>query len=91
MAKKKVSGGLEGSRVRVKPTVQSPEFPEISLGGWIGTVVEMSGKPTEQKVLIEWDVATIAAMPADYVSKCESGQLYYIMASLDAGDVEPVV
>ena len=91
MAKKKASGGLEGSRVRVKQGVQSPEFPEISLAGWIGTVVETSGKPPEQKVILEWDVATIAAMPAEYVSKCESGQLYYVMASLGSDDVEPAI
>ncbi len=88
MAKKKVAGGLEGSRIRVKPGVPSPEFPEILLAGWTGTVVETSGKPPEQKVIIEWDPTTIAAMPADYVSKCESGQLYYIMASLHSDDVE---
>ena len=88
MAKKKSSGGLEGSRIRVKPNVNSPEFPEISLAGWMGTVVETSGKPPDQKVIIEWDAATIAAMPKDYVSKCESGQLYYVMASLGLDDVE---
>lgn len=88
MAKKKASGGLEGSRIRVKPGVNSPEFPEISLAGWTGTVVETTGKPPEQKVIIEWDAATLAAMPAEYVSKCEAGQLYYVMASLSGDDVE---
>ena len=91
MAKKKAAGGLEGSRIRVKSGVQSPEFPEISLAGWTGTVVETSGKPPEQKVIIEWDAATIAAMPGTYVSKCESGQLYHIMASLGSDDVETMV
>lgn len=90
MAKKKASGGLEGLRVRVKQGVQSPEFPEISLSGWTGSVVETSGKPPEQKVIIEWDAATIAAMPAEYISQCESGQLYHVMASLGSNDVEPV-
>lgn len=90
MAKKKATGGLEGSRVKVKPGVNSPEFPEISLAGWTGSVVETTGKPPEQKVIIEWDAATLAAMPADYVSKCESEQLYYMMASLGSGDVEVV-
>ncbi len=88
MAKKKVSGGLEGSRIRVKQAVNSPEFPEISLAGWTGVVVETSGKPPELKVIVEWDAATIAAMPAEYVSQCESGQLYYAMASLSGDDIE---
>ena len=90
MAKKKATGGLEGSRVRVKPGVNSPEFPEISLVGWTGTVVETTGKPPVQKVIIEWDSATIEAMPSDYISKCESGQLYHIMASLGSEDIEAV-
>lgn len=91
MAKKKATGELEGSRIRVKSGVQSPEFPEISLAGWTGTVTETSGKPPEQKVIIEWDAQTLAAMPAEYLSKCESDQLYHVMASLNSDDVEPAV
>ena len=42
MAKKKSAGGLdEGTRVRVKPNVASPEFPEVSLAGWTGAVMEV--------------------------------------------------
>ena len=91
MAKKKATGGLEGSRIRVKPGVQSPEFPEISLAGWTGTVTETSGKPPDQKVIIEWDAQTLSAMPADYLSKCESGQLYHVMASLSSNDIESAI
>ena len=90
MAKKKATGGLECARIRVKPGVNSSEFPEISLAGWTGTVVETAGKPPAQSVIIEWDAATLAAMPADYLSKCESQQLYHVMASLAASDVETV-
>jgi hypothetical protein len=89
MAKKKASGGLEGARVRVKEGVTSPEFPEVSLAGWTGTVVETSGKPPAVKVVIEWDGETMAKMPADYVSRCEAQQLYYQMACLTDADVEP--
>ena len=90
MAKKKATGGLEGSRIRVKPGVSSPEFPEISLAGWTGTIVETSGKPPAHSVIIEWDAATLASMPAEYLSKCESQQLYHIMASLVGDAVELV-
>jgi hypothetical protein len=88
MAKKKAKGGLEGSRIRVKPGINSPEFPEISLSGWTGMIIESSGKPPAQRVIIEWDSTTIAAMPAEYVTKCESQQLYYIMAGLGVDDIE---
>lgn len=91
MAKKKASGGLEGSRIRVKPGIHSPEFPEISLAGWTGSIVETSGKAPDQKYIIEWDAATLAVMPPEYVAKCETEQLYYVMASLGSDDVELVV
>ena len=91
MAKKKATGGLEGSRVRVKSGVNSPEFPEISLAGWTGSVVETSGKPPTHSVIIEWDAATLASMPKQYIEKCEAQQLFYSMASLKADDVELVV
>lgn len=89
MAKKKASGGWEeGTRIRVKAGVASSEFPEVSIAGWSGSVVETSGKSPALKLIIEWDEATLAAMPADYVSRCEAQQLFYRMAYLDAADVE---
>lgn len=89
MAKKKSSNSLAGTKVRVREGVTSPEFPEISLSGWTGLVVEAQGKPPAVQFIIEWDDATMAAMPADYVSRCEAQQLYYKMACLNEADVEP--
>ena len=91
MAIKKATGGLEGSRIRVKPGVNSPEFPEISMSGWTGAIVETSGKAPSQTVIVEWDGTTLAAMPKEYLDKCESQQLYHLMASLKADDVEPLI
>ncbi|HEY0980580.1 hypothetical protein, partial [Schlesneria sp.] len=76
---------------RVKGGVNSPEFPEISLAGWTGSVVETSGKPPSQSVIIEWDATTLETMPKEYVEKCESENLFYSMASLKADDVEAVI
>jgi len=89
MGKKKASG-LEGSRVRVRDGVASPEFPDVSFAGWTGTVVEVTGKPPSAKVVIEWDGETLGNMPKDYVSRCEAQQLYYQMACVGEGDVEAV-
>jgi hypothetical protein len=89
MAKKKAAGGWdEGTRIRVKAGVPSSEFPEVSIAGWSGAVVETSGKPPALKLIVEWDAATLAAMPADYVSRCETQQLFYRMACLNVADVE---
>lgn len=88
MAKKKASG-MEGTRVRVRDGVASPEFPEISIAGWTGTVVEVSGKPPAAKLLVEWDGETLGNMPRDYIARCEAQQLFYQMACLGEADVEP--
>lgn len=90
MAKKKASGGLEGSRVRVCAGVCSPEFPDVSLAGWTGAVVETKGKPPAVSVILEWDAETLAQMPPDYVAKCEAQHLFYQMACLKADQIEPI-
>ncbi len=89
MAKKKAAAGPgAGTKIRVREGVPSPEFPEVSLAGWTGAVVETSGKPPDLKLIIEWDADTMAKMPADYVTRCEAQQLYYSMACLALADVD---
>jgi hypothetical protein len=90
MAKKKASDELAaGARVRVKEGTTVPEFPEVSCAGWTGTVVEASGKKPNTKYVIEWDDATIAALPESYLKTCEAQGLFYRMACLDGGSIEP--
>src|ERR1700690_3661376 len=68
MAKKKTSEALAvGARVRVKSGTTIPEFPDVPCGGWTGTVVEMTGKKPNSKFVIEWDDATLAAIPEPYL------------------------
>lgn len=91
MAKKKTAVGLAaGTLIRVKPGMMSPEFPEISLSGWTGSVVESSGKPPDLKYIVEWDDQTMTAMPAEYVEQCEAQQLYYKLASLPESAIDAV-
>jgi len=89
MAKKKSPGKYAvGSKVRVRDGVGSPEFPEISIAGWVGTIVEVSGKGDAIQCVLEWDEATMGAMPPDYVKKCEAGNLYHAMACLPEADLD---
>jgi len=89
MAKKKTLGKYPvGSQVRVKDGVPSPEFPDISLGGWIGTVAEVSGKAEPFSYVLEWTDATLQNMPPDYVQKCEQEGLYHAMACLSEDALE---
>ena len=89
MAKKKAAGGLdEGAKIRVRPGVMSPDFPDVSFAGWMGNVSEVSGKPPVQKFIVEWDSQTVALMPAEYITRCEAQMLFYAMACLGADDLE---
>lgn len=89
MAKKKALAGFAtGTRVQVRQGVMSPEFPEISIGGWSGTVMEAAGKPPVMAYIIEWDQRTLDEMPPEYVQQCEAQQLYYRMAHLAESDVD---
>jgi|CXWL01.1.fsa_nt_gi hypothetical protein len=90
MAKKKSPGKFAvGSKVRVRDGIGSPEFPEISIAGWVGTIVEASGKGEDVQCVLEWDEATMQGMPADYVKKCEEGNLYHAMACLPEANLDP--
>jgi hypothetical protein len=89
MAKKKTIGKFElGAKVRVKPGIVSPEFPDFSLAGWVGTVSEVANKQPPVKLLIEWDAATLSAMPSEYLARCEKDGLYYRMICLSEDDIE---
>jgi hypothetical protein len=91
MPKKKTAVGLApGTRVRVRQGVMSPEFPDISIGGWTGIVMEVSGKPPLMYYIVEWDQKTLSEMPPEYVQQCEAQSLYYRMANLAERDIEPI-
>jgi hypothetical protein len=77
-----------GTRIVVRDGVSSPDFADVAYDGWTGTIVEHHGKKADPRYIVEWDAATLAAMPADYVSRCEEQQIYHLMACLERTDVE---
>lgn len=77
-----------GSRVRVKEGVSSPDFPDVSFAGWIATIIELSGKKPNQKFILEFDDSVVAAMPPDYLARCEEQRLLYTMACLTGDQLE---
>jgi hypothetical protein len=90
MAKKKASDELAvGARVRVKSGTSVPENPDVACGGWTGTVIEATGKKPNTKYVIEWDDATLAALPESYLRTCEAQGLFYRMVCLDGASLEP--
>lgn len=79
-----------GARIRVRDGVNSPDFADVSFAGWTATIREMSGKKPNQKFIIEFDDAVIAAMPPDYVQRCEEQRLLYTMACLEADQLDVI-
>ena len=89
MAKRKSSKPTSGQRIQVKDGVTMPEFPELVIGGWTGTVLETQGRGAAMKVILEWDDPILEKLPQDYREQCEAQHMLYAMACLPADDVEP--
>lgn len=76
-------------RVRVKPGVCDPDFPDIPLGGWAGTVKEVERAKGENTYLIAWDQATLRGMHPIYKKRCERDGLELGSMWLGDEDLEP--
>lgn len=90
MAKKGASSLSSGTNVRVKDGVSLPEFPEISIAGWTGEVMETKGRGAAVQYIILWDEQTVDAMPQTYRDHCEEHGLTHEMVCLPKGDVDAV-
>lgn len=87
MAKRRSSKPNAGQRVRVNPGVTMPEYPNVSIEGWTGMVLETQGRGAAAKVILEWDDPALEAMPVEYREECESQNMLYTMACLPLSDV----
>jgi len=78
----------EGTRVRVKVGVMDPDFPEMHLGGWRGTVSEVrrGGLPG---YLIRWNPETLENVHPAYREYCEKVDITFDKMWLLEGDLEP--
>ena len=88
-AKKRTVKHKVGTHIRVHETVTSPDFPDISFGGWTGKVVEVSVKKAPFKYFIEWDEEITGSIPQSYIDRCEAQQIYYRWACLTDEDFAP--
>ncbi|MBX3439771.1 MAG: hypothetical protein KF861_19935 [Planctomycetaceae bacterium] len=87
MANKKSGKLAPGATVRVLDGVTLPEFPQQSIAGWTGAIAEQKGRGADIQYIIEWDDATVDAMPESYRAHCEQHGLYFKMACLPASQV----
>src|SRR5947209_4613424 len=77
-----------GAKVRVKRGVTDPDFPDIPLGGWAGTVKEVERAKGETTLLVAWNRATLRAMHPIYRKRCERDGLELEAMWLGEEDLE---
>jgi hypothetical protein len=80
-----------GCLVRIRPGVIDPEYPDLPLGGWLGTVAEV----VEESYLVRWSEATLQAVHPTYQERCErdgvdSGGMWFQAEELEADPGEPL-
>ena len=78
-----------GDKVRVKHGVRDPDFPDIPLGGWAGTVKEVHRAEGETTFLVAWDRPTLKGMHPIYKKRCERDGLELESMWLGEDDLEP--
>ena len=75
--------------MRVKPGTTDPDFPDIPLGGWAGTIREVDQRSTPPTYLIEWNKHTLDHMHPVYRKRCERDGLGLESMWLGEDDIEP--
>ena len=66
-----------------------PDFPDIPLGGWAGTIKEVDQRSAPPTYLIEWDGHTLDHMHPVYRKRCERDGLELERMWLGEDDLEP--
>jgi hypothetical protein len=78
-----------GNKVRVKYGVIDPDFPDIPLGGWTGTVTEVEQKEDQITYEIKWNKRTLNGIHPVYRKRCERDALEMETMWLGEEDIEP--
>ena len=75
-----------GDHVRVKPGVKDVDYPDMPLGGWAGTVIEVTGADT---FTLRWSKETLAAIHPIFKKRCEKDGVDVEEYTLTGDDLEP--
>jgi hypothetical protein len=77
-----------GDKVRGRHGVRDPDFPDIPLGGWAGTVKKVEQVEGEATYLIEWSKTTLKGIHPVYRKRCERDGLEFETMWLGEEDIE---
>lgn len=78
-----------GTSIRVKPGTTVPDFEDIPLGGWAGTISEVDQRSNPPTYLIEWTKHTLDHMHTVFRKRCERDGLGLESMWLGEDDIEP--
>ncbi len=74
--------------IRVKPGTTVPDFEDIPLGGWAGTVSEVDQRSNPPTYLIEWNQFTLDHMHPVFRKRCKREDLELESMWLGEDDIE---
>jgi hypothetical protein len=77
-----------GDKVRVKSGVIDPDFPDIPLGGWTGTVTEIIEHEGQINCVFKLDDRTLESIHPIYRKRCERDGLDFETMGLGETDLE---
>jgi hypothetical protein len=78
-----------GDKVRVKPGVSDPDFPDMPLGGWTGTVTEIIEHEGQVNCVFELDERTLASLHPIFRQRSEIDGLDIGFMGVCQEDIEP--
>src|SRR5262245_57587995 len=76
-------------KVRVKSGVTDPDFEDLPLGGWTGTIRKIHLADGETRYEIALDKRTLASIHPIYFKRCERDGLEAETMGLGDEDIEP--
>jgi hypothetical protein len=77
-----------GTRVRVRKGTRDPDYPDIPLGGWSGTITQQEESDDGRLSLVEWNDATLKQMHPVFRRRCERDGLEVERTWLSERDLE---
>jgi hypothetical protein len=77
-----------GDKVRVKPGVNDPDFPDMPLGGWAGTVTEVIEHEGRVNCVFRLDERTLASLHPVFVRRSEIDGLDHEFMGLGQEELE---
>src|SRR3984885_7245174 len=78
-----------GDQVRVKPDMMDPDYADIPISGWAGTIREVDPRSNPPTYQIEWNKHTLDHMHPVYRNRCKRDDLEWERMWLCESDVEP--